>query len=134
MSTDKTQYSITELAREFDITTRTIRFYEDKALLKPSRRGQTRVYSNSDRTRLKLVLRGKRLGWPLDEIHEMIQLYNQPDGEKQQLEMMLDKVERSRIALLKQQEDITIALMEFDEIAARCQHQLQQITHKKVAK
>ena len=61
-------YTITDLARELDITTRTIRFYEDKGLLRPARDGLRRIYSRADRTRLKLVLRGKRLGWPLDEI------------------------------------------------------------------
>ena len=81
-SSPEVYFTIAELAREFDITTRTIRFYEDRQLLTPARRGNQRVYSRADRTRLKLVLRGKRLGWPLDDIREMIALYDTPDGEK----------------------------------------------------
>jgi len=78
----------------------------------------------ADRTRLKLILRGKRLGWNLDEIFEVIQLYNRPDGEKRQLELMVSKIGHSRTTLLDQQEDIKIALQELDEIEARCQQQL----------
>ncbi len=132
MRTDDKLYSITELAQEFDITTRTIRFYEDKQLLKPARRGNTRIYSGSDRIRLKLVLRGKRLGWPLDEIHEILQLYDQPGGEVQQLELMLSKISESRDALLVQREDIELALSEFDEIQIRCEQQLEILQKPKL--
>ena len=90
------EFSITDLAQEMDITTRTIRFYEDRGLLRPARRGQQRVYSRADRTRLKLVLRGKRLGWPLDDIREMIELYDLPDGERKQLSVMLERI-RQRV-------------------------------------
>jgi DNA-binding transcriptional MerR regulator len=117
-------YSIADLAQELDITTRTIRFYEDKGLLRPARRGQQRIYTRADRTRLKLVLRGKRLGWPLDDIREMIELYDTPDGERKQLEVMLKKIAQSRSVLLQQREDIELALREFDEIEARCRQQL----------
>ncbi len=120
-------YSIAELAKEFDITTRTIRFYEDKHLLKPARRGQQRVYSRADRTRLKLVLRGKRLGWPLDDIREMIHMYDAPGGEEKQLRVMIDKIKTSRETLLRQQEDITLALSEFDDIQLRCETQLSSL-------
>lgn len=117
-------FSITDLAQELDLTTRTIRFYEDRGLLRPARRGQQRVYSRADRTRLKLVLRGKRLGWPLDDIREMIELYDTPDGERKQLMVMLDKIAQSRATLLQQREDIELALSEFDDIEARCKAQL----------
>ena len=117
-------FSITELAREMDITTRTIRFYEDKGLLRPTRRGTQRIYSKVDRTRLKLVLRGKRLGWPLDDIREMIELYDTPGGERKQLEVMLERIAQSRMTLLQQREDIELALREFEEIEKRCQQQL----------
>lgn len=120
-------YTIAELAREFDITTRTIRFYEDKQLLKPARRGQQRVYSRADRTRLKLVLRGKRLGWPLDDIREMIHMYDAPGGEEKQLRVMIDKINTSRETLLRQQEDIALALSEFDDIQLRCEMQLSSL-------
>jgi len=124
MSDRSTEFSIGDLAREFDLTTRTIRYYEDKMLLQPKRRGQQRIYSRADRTRLKLILRGKRLGWNLDEIFEVIQLYNSPDGEKRQLELMVSKIRNSRNTLLDQQEDIKVALQELDEIEARCSQQL----------
>ena len=107
-----------------DITTRTIRFYEDRGLLRPARRGQQRIYYRADRTRLKLVLRGKRLGWPLDDIREMIELYDTPGGEPRQLEVMLMKIEHSRTVLLQQRDDIERALVEFDEIEARCRNHL----------
>ncbi len=121
-------YTITDLARELDITTRTIRFYEDKGLLRPARDGLKRIYSRADRTRLKLVLRGKRLGWPLDEIRKMIELYDIPGGEAQQLTMMIDRIDTSRQTLLQQRDDIELALREFDEIEARCQSQLQALS------
>ena len=117
-------FSIADLAQEMDITTRTIRFYEDKGLLRPTRRGQQRVYSRADRTRLKLVLRGKRLGWPLDDIREMIELYDTPDGERKQLEVMLRKLDHSRSVLMQQRDDVELALSELKEIEARCQRQL----------
>ncbi len=120
-------YTITDLARELDITTRTIRFYEDKGLLRPARDGLKRIYSRADRTRLKLVLRGKRLGWPLDEIRKMIELYDVPGGEARQLSMMIDRIDTSRQTLLQQRDDIELALREFDEIEARCQSQLQAL-------
>jgi DNA-binding transcriptional MerR regulator len=119
-------YSITDLAQELDLTTRTIRFYEDRGLLRPARRGQQRIYSRADKTRLKLVLRGKRLGWPLDDIREMIELYDSPDGERKQLEVMLTKIAQSRATLLQQREDIELALSEFDDIETRCREQLTQ--------
>lgn len=119
-------FSITELAQELDITTRTIRFYEDRGLLRPARRGQQRIYSRADRTRLKLVLRGKRLGWPLDDIREMIELYDTPGGERRQLEVMLERIAQSRSTLLQQRDDIELALREFDEIEARCRMQLNE--------
>jgi len=121
-------YSITDLAQEHDLTTRTIRFYEDKGLLRPTRRGQQRVYSRADKTRLKLVLRGKRLGWPLNDIREMIELYDTPDGERKQMEVMLAKIAQSRATLLLQREDIELALSEFDDIETRCREQLIQST------
>lgn len=121
-------YSIAELAQELDLTTRTIRFYEDRGLLRPARRGQQRIYSRADRTRLKLVLRGKRLGWPLNDIRQMIELYDTPGGEQKQLEVMLEKIAQSRTTLLQQKEDIELALSEFDDIETRCRKQLIQPT------
>jgi len=127
MSDAPTEFSIGDLAREFDLTTRTIRYYEDKQLLKPNRRGQHRVYTRADKTRLKLILRGKRLGFQLDEILEILQIFDKPDGEKRQLELMLEKLAASRATLLEQQEDIAISLQELDAVELQCQQKLDEL-------
>ena len=85
-------YSITELCREFDVTPRTLRFYEQKGLISPARRGWTRLYSYRDRARLKLVLRGKKVGFALEEIKEMLDLYNLLDGQMTQLTVASSKM------------------------------------------
>ena len=82
-------WTITELAQEFDVTTRTIRFYEDKGLIAPERLKQRRIYHPRDRVRLQLVMRGKRLGFSLDEIQEMIDLYDADPTESTQLKMFI---------------------------------------------
>lgn len=107
-------YAIGELAREFDVTTRTIRFYEDEGLLKPERRGTTRIYSPADRVTLILILRGKRLGFTLAESREMIELYDPASGNLTQLERMLDKLAEKRAVLERQLEDIRLLQAEFD--------------------
>ncbi len=96
------QFTITELRREFDVSARTLRFYEDKGLLTPHRDGQARIYGYRDRARLGLVLRGKRMGFSLAEIKEMLDLYNLKDGQVTQLEVSLEK-SRERIASLHEQ-------------------------------
>lgn len=114
-------YSISELGKEFGITTRAIRFYEDKQLLSPEREGGRRVYSRADRTRLKLLLRGKRLGWPLEEIKSVLNMYDAGEkGELQQLEYTCQKIEKRRQQLQQQQEDIDAALADLKEIQHRC--------------
>ncbi|MCH9690801.1 MAG: MerR family DNA-binding transcriptional regulator [Gammaproteobacteria bacterium] len=113
------RYSISELAREFDITTRTIRFYEDRGLLSPARRGQTRVYSPEDRVRLKLILRGKRLGLSLDESREIIDMYDPAGSNVEQLQALLKSIEAKRQQLQQQQQDILSMLDELDKAAAR---------------
>ena len=115
-------YTISELGREFGITTRAIRFYEDKQLLSPTRNGQRRVYSRADRTRLKLLLRGKRLGWPLEEIRAVLNMYDaSEDGEFQQLEYTCQKGSQRREHLEQQRKDIDAALEDLDHIQARCE-------------
>ncbi len=126
-------YTITELAREFGITTRTIRFYEDRQLLQPTREGTKRVYSRGDRTRLKLVLRGKRLGWPLDEIREMINMYDPHGGEVRQLTTMIEKLRHNRDTLLQQQHDIQQSLSELDQLEQNCLDQLSSMTSSPLA-
>jgi DNA-binding transcriptional MerR regulator len=115
----KASWSIGELAREFDVTTRTIRFYEDEGLLEPTRRGQTRIYSAADRTALKLILRGKRLGFSLAESRQLIQMYN-PEANRAQLEALLAKIHERRAQLLQQLRDIEVLQLELDEAEKRC--------------
>lgn len=125
--TDKKTYGIGELAREFDVTTRTIRFYEDKGLLHPTRRGQTRIYSAADRVWLKLILRGKRLGLSLAESREVIGLY-QPSGDnRHQLQTLLDKIAEKRAQLEQQLRDIQAMQQEMDEAERRTHEAMRQL-------
>ncbi len=112
-------FSISELANEFDITTRTIRFYEEKGLLSPTRKGQQRVYSNRDRVRLKLILRGKRLGMTLEQAAEIISLYDPSEDNYKQQEALAIQIKKRRSALLDQLHDIEQSLLELDEIEMR---------------
>jgi DNA-binding transcriptional MerR regulator len=120
-----TIFTISELAKEFDVTTRTIRFYEDQGLLSPAREGTTRVFSARDRVRLKLALRGKRLGFSLAEIRELFELYDVSRDEHKQLEEFLAKLERRRARLEQQREDIEVMLSEIDFFANQCRRLLQ---------
>ncbi len=125
-------YSIGELAKVFEVTPRTIRFYEQEGLLEPERRGQTRVYREKDRVRLKLTLRGKRLGFSLAEIREVIQLYDRaPDGDERQLQRMLDILADKRAAMQQQLEDIRILQCELDDVEARCRDSLAALTRQR---
>jgi len=119
-----TTFTISELAKEFDVTTRTIRFYEDQGLLSPAREGTTRVFSARDRVRLKLALRGKRLGFSLAEIRELFELYDVSRDEHKQLEEFLGKLERRRARLEQQREDIEVMLSEIDFFANQCRRLL----------
>jgi len=119
MASEQT-YTITELAREFDVTPRAIRFYEDQGLLKPSRAGRTRVYSKSDRTRLKLTLRGKRLGLSLAEIKELIEMHGGVRNAAPQLLRFLVVLADRRAALEQQREDIEAVLGEIDSLERQC--------------
>jgi DNA-binding transcriptional MerR regulator len=113
--TEPTHYTITELAREFDITPRAIRFYEDQGLLAPQREGANglrRVYSSRDRTRLKLTLRGKRLGFTLSEIRTLLDLYDSPTGTAAQLRAFVDTIAAHREVLERQLEDLNTTLTE----------------------
>lgn len=113
-------HTITELAKEFDITTRTIRHYEDEGLLSPRREGQNRLFSQRDRVRLKLALRGKRLGFTLAEIRELFDLYDLARDEKRQLEQFLTKLEKRRASLEQQREDIEVMLNEITFFESQC--------------
>ncbi len=122
-------YTISELAHEFAITTRAIRFYEDKQLLSPRREGSVRIYNRADRTRLKLVLRGKRLGWKLDDIKQIIDLYDNRDGEgeRKQLQAMIEHLQDTRAQLLSQQQDLQDSLGEIEKLETDCMKQLKLI-------
>jgi DNA-binding transcriptional MerR regulator len=112
METERAEFSISELAREFEITPRAIRFYEDQGLLAPRREGQRRIYTPRDRTRLKLTLRGKRLGLTLSEIRELIDMYEPGRDQRPQLERFLAVLESHQASLLQQRADIEAQLAE----------------------
>tara|TARA_B100001245_G_scaffold232668_1_gene215268 strand:+ start:180 stop:584 length:405 start_codon:yes stop_codon:yes gene_type:complete len=120
-------YSIGELAKEFDITPRSIRFYEEQDLLSPERTGQTRIYCNKDRVRLKLILRGKRLGFSLAEIKNLFELYDSNANSMLQLEAMLQMTEQKRAILRQQLDDIQMLMNELDEVEKRCRDELADI-------
>lgn len=107
---DRRTFSIRQLCREFDVTARALRFYEDKDLLHPGRRGQTRVYSARDRARLQLILRGKHVGFSLVEIREMLDLYDRKDGNAIQMAVSLAKFRRQLDELKRKREDIDAAI------------------------
>lgn len=121
------EFSISELAREFEVTTRAIRFYEDERLLTPGRNGRQRVYSARDRVRLKLILRGKRLGFSLNEVREIIDMYDLDSGEAGQLRYFLEQINHRRKSLQQQRDDIDLTLKELDLIESQCQRRLTSI-------
>ena len=112
--------SISDLAREFDVTTRAIRFYEEQGLLEPERRGQERIYTAKDRTTLKLILRGKRIGFSLAECKELIELYDPASGNRKQLDTFLRKIAERRAQLQQQLLDIQAMQLELDTAEERC--------------
>jgi DNA-binding transcriptional MerR regulator len=125
---DTRTFSISELAREFDVTTRSIRFYEDQGLLNPTRQGQHRIYSRQDRVRLKLTLRGKRLGFSLAEIRELFDLYDADKSSRSQLQTMLGLVADKRETLQQQLEDIQMVLLELEAAEQRCRQALAHLS------
>jgi len=114
----KTRFKIRELVDEFNITARTLRFYEDKGLLSPERKGQTRIYIRRDRARLKLILQGKRVGFSLSEIREMMDLYDLRDGQSTQLKFSLDRFTERIRALELQKLDIEQAIADLRRTCA----------------
>jgi DNA-binding transcriptional MerR regulator len=123
-STERTEFSIGDLAREFDVTPRAIRFYEDQGLLAPQRAGQRRIYSARDRTRLKLTLRGKRLGLTLSEVKELIDMYEPGRDERPQLERFAAVLAQHRAALEQQRTDIEAQLSEISVFEKRIRQRL----------
>lgn len=121
-------WSIGELAEEFDTTLRTIRHYEELGLIAPSRNGQQRVYAERDRVRLRLILRGKRLGFTLDEIAHILDLYDDPPGEAGQLEFLLADISRRRNDLLQRRDDLDAVLGELEELEQRCRADMTRLS------
>jgi DNA-binding transcriptional MerR regulator len=117
-------WSIAEVADEFSVTHRTVRHYEELGLISPERRGTTRVYHRRDRTRLALILRGKRLGFPLEEIRTIIDLYDRPRGKASQLEYVLGQIDERRTDLEQRRRDLEDALTELAEFERRCRADL----------
>ncbi|WP_105199020.1 MULTISPECIES: MerR family transcriptional regulator [unclassified Pseudoalteromonas] len=120
-------FSISDLAKEFDITTRSIRFYEDQGLIMPRRNGQTRIYSKRDKVRLKLILRGKRLGFSLAETGRLFELYDADKSSAKQLVTMLDLIEEKKAHLIQQMDDIKVVLMELVTAEKRCRETLSHL-------
>ena len=119
-------YTISQLASEFDITTRSIRFSEEKGLLQPQRKGQQRLYSDADRVRLTLILRGKRIGLSLQESQDIIEMYDPEHGNVDQLQGLLRRVAKKKSQLQEQLQDLEQMLAEMEQIQKRCQFALTQ--------
>jgi DNA-binding transcriptional MerR regulator len=121
---DSPTWTIAQIAQEFAITHRTVRHYEELKLISPERRGTARVYHRRERTRLNLILRGRRLGFPLDEIRTIIDLYDEPTGQESQLRYVLDQLHERRGDLERRRRDIEDALTELDQFERRCRADL----------
>ena len=120
-------WTIAQIADEFGVTHRTVRHYEDLGLLSPERRGLNRVYHRRDRTRLNLILRGKRLGFPLEEIRTIIDLYDAPRGRASQLEYVLGQMDERRADLEQRRRDLDDALKELDAFEDSCRSDLTRL-------
>ena len=120
-------YSITELTREFGVSTRTLRFYEDEGLIHPERRGRTRLYRTADRHLIQEILRGRRIGFTIAEIREIIQVYKEPPGESGQLKLLMKRVEEKRNDLRQKRKDIDDTLTELSAVEEACLTRLAEI-------
>ena len=120
-------FTIRELADEFDVTTRTLRFYEEKGLINPKRNNKIRSYSAADRTRLRLILRGKRLGLSLEESSAIILMYDQSDSNGEQLQALISKIREKRTQLIEQQKDLELMLLDLRGAEERCLSALSEI-------
>jgi DNA-binding transcriptional MerR regulator len=120
-------YTITELTREFGISTRTIRFYEDEGLVQPVRRGRTRLFKPADRHLIKQIIRGRRLGFSIAEIRQIIQMYKEPPGEVGQLQLMIDRIKEKREELRQKRRDLEETLAELDQAEESCVERLAEL-------
>jgi DNA-binding transcriptional MerR regulator len=121
------KYSISDLSKEFDITTRSIRFYEDQGLLSPARKGQTRIYNQRDKVRLKLILRGKRLGFSLAETGRLFELYDVDKTSATQLSSIITLIQNKKDELKQQLDDISAVLIELSDLEANCKKILKSL-------
>jgi DNA-binding transcriptional MerR regulator len=121
-------WTIADLAEEYGVTLRTIRHYEDRGLISPERRGTARVFRNRDRVRLALILRGRRLGFSLEEIATIVNMYDEQPGEAGQLEYLLDQIRGRRDDLEQRRRDIEETLAELDEVEQRCREDLRRLS------
>lgn len=124
MSQSAITFAISDLAREFGITPRTIRFWEDQGILAPEREGNKRIFTRRDRARLKMALRGKRLGLSLAEIKDLIGMYDSTEDDTPQLLECLRIMEKRRAALEQQREDIVAVLAEIGQFEKLCRDEL----------
>jgi len=124
------ELSIAEIAEEYGVTHRTVRFYEDRGLITPERRGTRRVYHPRDRVRLGLILRGKRLGFSLEEITRIIDMYDEQPGEAGQLRYLLAQIEDRRVDLEQRRQDVLAAIRELDELERRCRDDLERLSER----
>lgn len=131
--TGEREQSIGEVTRAFGVTARTLRFYEERGLLRPRRAGQQRLYDRGDRTRLKLILRGRRLGFSLDEIEEIVSLYEAPQGEAGQLQLLLDRIAARRADLEQKRRDIAAVLRDLAQVETGCLERLEELDKKPAA-
>ncbi len=127
------EYTISDLSSEFDITTRTIRFYEEKGLLKPCRQGNSRIYSPTDRIKLKLILRGKRLGFTLEESRSIIEMYEPGKANTDQLESLLAKIREKQSHLEQQLHDIDVMLLDLRDSEEKCLEALATVSESNQA-
>ena len=125
---DSGELTIAQVAEEYGVTHRTVRFYEDRGLITPERRGTRRVYHPRDRVRLGLILRGKRLGFSLEEITRIIDMYDEQPGEVGQLHYLLAQIEDRRADLEQRRIDVLAALDELDELEHRCREDLERLS------
>jgi DNA-binding transcriptional MerR regulator len=120
-------YTITELTREFGVSTRTLRFYEDEGLIHPERRGRTRLFRMADRRLIQEILRGRRIGFTIAEIREIIQVYREPPGELGQLKLLMKRIDEKRDELRQKRKDIDDTLNELDNVEEACLTRLAEI-------
>src|SRR6476469_1117576 len=120
-------WTIAQIAEDLGITHRTVRYYEDLGLVSPERRGTVRVFHPRDRIRLQLVLRGKRLGFPLEEIRTIVDMYDEQPGEAGQLRYLLGQIDERRAELEQRKRDVEAALAELDDLEHRCHDDLQSL-------